>query len=254
MKSPFPGMNPYLEGDLWPEVHSELASKIKKLLIPQLGGNYTVRTEKYIVTDTEPYHDIGIVYPMYPDVGVFEDKVMEPVATYGRQQRPTPVSFKVKYYKPVEVNIPVVEIKDIKQNRIITAIEILSPVNKRAPGLKPYLQKKERLISNGVHFMEIDLIRRGKRTIKHPQLEEILYLVALTRAYSYETEIWTMRLTDALPVVPVPLLPSDEDVLVDLQIALSEVYEESAFYRSIDYQVAPPPPSMLVEDYLKYLS
>ncbi|MEM1121003.1 MAG: DUF4058 family protein [Bacteroidota bacterium] len=254
MKSPFPGMNPFLEGDLCPEVHSELASKIKKLLIPQLGNNYTVRTEKYIVTDTEPQHDIGIVYPMYPDVGVFENKVMEPVAAYGAQRNPTPASFKVKYYKPVEVNIPVVEIKDVKQNRIITAIEILSPVNKRVPGLKLYLQKKKRLIDNGVHFMEIDLIRRGKRTIDHPQLDEILYLVALTRANSYETVIWTMGLTDTLPIVPIPLLPTDEDVLIDLQMALGEVYEESAFYRSIDYQSTPPPPFLATEDYQEYIT
>lgn len=29
MASPFPGMDPYLEGDLWPDVHHALASQIR---------------------------------------------------------------------------------------------------------------------------------------------------------------------------------------------------------------------------------
>ena len=36
MPSPFPGMDPYLEGYLWPDVHSALASKIRQTLIPLL--------------------------------------------------------------------------------------------------------------------------------------------------------------------------------------------------------------------------
>ncbi len=32
MPSPFPGMDPYLEGYLWPDVHSALANKIRQQL------------------------------------------------------------------------------------------------------------------------------------------------------------------------------------------------------------------------------
>ena len=34
MPSPFPGMDPYLEGHLWPDVHSGLAFVIKEQLVP----------------------------------------------------------------------------------------------------------------------------------------------------------------------------------------------------------------------------
>jgi len=43
MASPFPGMDPYLEGHLWPDVHSALASKIRQLLAPQVRPRYVVR-------------------------------------------------------------------------------------------------------------------------------------------------------------------------------------------------------------------
>lgn len=43
MPSPFPGMDPYLEGYLWPDVHNALASKIRQLLTPLLRPRYTAR-------------------------------------------------------------------------------------------------------------------------------------------------------------------------------------------------------------------
>ena len=252
MKSPFPGMDPYLEGDLWSEVHTELASKIKKMLIPLIGDKYIVRIEKYIVNDTEPHHDIGIVYPMYPDVAVFEDKVSESSIAYGHSKTPTPSNLKVRYHRPMKVKINVVEIRDVKDNKIITAIELLSPVNKRGAGLKQYLAKKERLINNQVHFIEIDFIRRGTRTVALTKLEGINYLVALTRANTFQTEIWTLDLATPLPTIPVPLIAPDEDVLINLQLALEEVYVESAFHRSINYKDSPPPPFMLEEQYRQF--
>lgn len=36
MTSPFPGMDPYLEGYLWPDVHNRLAVIISDLIAPQI--------------------------------------------------------------------------------------------------------------------------------------------------------------------------------------------------------------------------
>jgi hypothetical protein len=47
-----------------------------------------------------------------------------------------------------------------------------------------------------------------------------------------------------LPIIPIPLLPEDEEVLLDLQKALAAVYEEAAYHLSIDYKQAPPPPAL----------
>ncbi|MFQ5873193.1 MAG: DUF4058 family protein [Dehalococcoidia bacterium] len=49
MPSPFPGMDPYLEGYLWPDVHQALASKIRQQLTPLVRPRYTVRLGVYSV-------------------------------------------------------------------------------------------------------------------------------------------------------------------------------------------------------------
>ena len=59
MPSPFPGMDPYLEGYLWPDVHNALANKIRQLLAPRLRPRYIVRLEIYVVEDTAPETEIG---------------------------------------------------------------------------------------------------------------------------------------------------------------------------------------------------
>lgn len=63
MPSPFPGMDPYLEGYLWPDVHSALASKIRQQLTPLLRPKYIARLEVYLVDDPFPEGDMGIKNP-----------------------------------------------------------------------------------------------------------------------------------------------------------------------------------------------
>ena len=36
MPSPFPGMDPYLEGSLWTSIHTQLGVEIQRLLMPLL--------------------------------------------------------------------------------------------------------------------------------------------------------------------------------------------------------------------------
>src|SRR4051794_30403364 len=52
MKSPFPGMDPYIEArGLWPDFHDDLIGEIKRAVAPALPPRYFVRTEvrSYIV-------------------------------------------------------------------------------------------------------------------------------------------------------------------------------------------------------------
>lgn len=247
MPSPFPGMDPYLEGDLWPDAHQALANQIRRQLTPLIQPKYVARLSRYVVEDIHPEQDLGI---MYPDAGVFLGRpgAGEPTVIYSGSKTTVPPAFSIPVLAPVEVEIPVVEIRDVKDNILITAIEILSPVNKRAPGLEQYVQKRIRLHRSGVHLLEIDLIRRGVRVIQHAGLEESAYCITLTRAGSSRTDVWPVALRSALPVLPVPLAPPDADVPLDLQQALNDVYAEAAYHLSIDYSEEPPPPALSESD------
>jgi Protein of unknown function (DUF4058) len=236
MPSPFPGMNPYLEGYLWSDVHNALANKIRQMLVPKLRPRYTARLEIYLVEDTAPETEIGI---LYPDVEIIQIKQTQSI----NLPLGSSAALKLPFLQPVEVRIPSIEIRDTAKNILVSCIEILSPVNKREPGLTAYRQKRQRLYQANLHLIEIDLLRRGTRPFNHPRLPKVSYLITLTRAQSGIVEIWPILLQDALPIVPVPLREPDADIPLDLTAALNAIYDEAAYDLSIDYTQIPPPPA-----------
>ncbi|MGF1566589.1 MAG: DUF4058 family protein [Nodosilinea sp.] len=247
MPSPFPGMDPYLEGYLWPDVHSALANKIRQQLTPLLRPRYAARLEVFLAEDFSPEGEIGI---LYPDVEVVESlrPSPQPSQPFSSLERGpltiTPPGLSLPVLQTVSVRLTTVEIRDTAQNRLITSIEILSPVNKREPGLTTYRQKRQRLYQAHVHLLEIDLLRRGTRPFAQPRLPTVPYCIALTRAQAKHVELWPLALSTPLPVVPVPLQSEEADVPLDLQLALHSVYDEAAYELSLDYAQAPPPPPL----------
>jgi len=72
--------------------------------------------------------------------------------------------------------------------------------------------------------------------------------VALTRAHSSTIEIWTLRLQDALPVMPIPLRPPDPDAILDLSTVLHAIQEDAFYHLSLDYDQKLPPPELSGEE------
>src|SRR5947209_14197965 len=52
MPNPFPGMDPYLEGDLWTSVHTDLTAEIARQLAPKVRPKYVTRSARRIVLAT----------------------------------------------------------------------------------------------------------------------------------------------------------------------------------------------------------
>lgn len=143
----------------------------------------------------------------------------------------------------IDVKVPLVtvEIRDTEQRELVTVIEVLSPTNKRGKGYIEYQEKRGRILSSFAHLLEIDLLHRGKRIPLHGKLPNVPYFVFLNRLQKRPlTEIWPIRLDQRLPVVPVPLLPDDEDVPLDLQAAFDAVYDGVGYEYSVDYSDPPP--------------
>ena len=251
MPSPFPGMDPYLEGYLWPDVHHDLASKIREQLTPRLRPKYVARIEVYMVTDDDPLAEVGI---MYPDVEVVRSRQSgSPLVPVGMGREGIaaalpPAPFELPLLAPVPVRIAAVEIRDAAKSELVTSIEILSPVNKRGQGLTHYRDKRQRLIEAGVHLLEIDLLRRGQRPLALQAIPPSPYRVTLIRAPAQKVEIWPLTLADPLPQLPIPLRPPDAEVVLDLNQALRTVYEAAAYELTIDYTASPPPPPLSDEE------
>jgi Protein of unknown function (DUF4058) len=253
MPSPFPGMDPYLEGYLWPDVHHRLATQISDQLMPMLRPRYVARIEIQVVPDQTPEAEIGI---MYPNVEIVRARQRHPalpsasaataVLTAGALSI-TPASLSVPLLD-IEVRLATVEIRDAAHNQLVTSIEILSPVNKHEPGLSAYREKRRRLYEADVHILDIDLLRRGQRPLVHPRLPHSAYRITLTRVKAGFADVWSVRLQDPLPVVPVPLRAPDSDIPLDLAAAFTTIYDRAAYDLSLNYAEPPPPPSLSEEE------
>lgn len=251
MPSPFPGMDPYLEGYLWPDVHHRLATQISDQLMPLLRPRYVARIEVQMIADETPEAEIGI---LYPDVEIvrapFSSYLNRPVAGSPVVAEPlqmTPVTTSVPLLE-FEVRVATVEIRDVAQNQLVTSIEILSPINKREPGRSKYRDKVHRLYDAGVNIIEIDLLRRGQRSFLYPRTPESAYRVSLTRAKAKSADLWSIQLDEPLPVIPIPLRSPDKELLLDLGAVFSAIYDKAAYDLTIDYTVPPPPPALSTQE------
>jgi hypothetical protein len=240
MPSPFPGMDPYLEGSEWTSVHAELGSEIARQLSPKLRPKYIVRISRRLVSEVS--EDVGIVTSdLYPDVSVMDADQYGGVAESAVVVAQPPLQMATVI--PARVPLISVEIRDVANRDLVTAIEVLSPTNKRGEGYQEYLDRRLRILRSTAHLMEIDLLRIGRRVPMQKPLPPAPYFVFLSRTEKRPiVEIWPIQLSMRLPVVPVPLLPGDPDVALDLQLALNTVYDALNYDLSVDYTRPPEVP------------
>ena len=147
---------------------------------------------------------------------------------------------------PEEIEQPYLEIRDVESQTLVTAIEMLSPTNKRGDGLEEFRKKRRELLSGPAHYLEIDLLRKGKRFPISNTLPSVAYFVFLSRADRRpRVDTWPIGLDQPLPLVPVPLLDGDPDVCLDLQLAWNTIYQLFSYDRAVNHSGRPVVPLSL---------
>lgn len=236
MPSPFPGMDPYLEGSLWTTLHFTLGAEIVRQLAPRLRPRYVVLpVERFVM---EISNGVAVTTTsVYPDVGVAE---AGPQLSGRSETAAASAPLRLATVMPEAVPHITVEIRDTTNRRLVTVIEILSPTNKRGEGVEEYLTRRRRILLSTAHLLEIDLLRTGQRVPMQQPLPAAPYFVFLSRADDRPmTEVWPIALNQALPIVSVPLLPGDADVFLDLQSAFTAAYDLLGYDLIIDYTQPP---------------
>jgi hypothetical protein len=244
MPCPFPGMDPYIERpEIWPDFHDHFVTVLKSLLQPLLRPRYValMQDRLYVVRDDQARK---------PDVSIVRT-ASRPQASRGTAlvEVDTPAIFDV--YRE-EVREPLIEIVEpAAGNKVVTAIEVLSPGNKQqGPGRVSYLNKRDQYSDAGVNVVEIDLLLEGEPTIallpeKLEALRPWRYLVAVSRS-SIVLEVYAVPLERRLPKIAVPLEYGDNDVPLDLQAAFARSWDEGPYPELLHYD--DPPPSLLSPD------
>jgi len=162
MKSPFPGMDPYIEErGLFEDFHNKLIGEIERTLAAVVPDRYLVRTPErpYIVlAEAEGKKEQVFV----PDVGVIGPKAApETGGVAVAEAKPDADGISMRAFITTEYRETFVEIYITEpEYALVTCIEVLSPSNKRAgsPGWDLFLRKRQGLLMGTANYVEIDLL------------------------------------------------------------------------------------------------
>ncbi len=237
MRTPFPGMDPYLEQrDLWPNIHSSLIVALRDDLAPRLRPRYYIAVEER-TTRVGPE---DITFTLRPDVAVIGlNRLNEATAVYQ-----TGGALTVQVPLPDELRETFLEIRRVADSRVVTVVELLSPTNKRpGEGRRIYEEKRLMLFGTRTHLVEIDLLRAWLPMPMDGCPPDADYRILISRANRRpRADLLVFGVRDVIPSFTLPLLPGDDEPVVELNRLLHEVYDRAGFDLRINYSQAPEPP------------
>jgi hypothetical protein len=123
-----------------------------------------------------------------------------------------------------------------KDQSLVAVLELLSPANKEQPGHGGYLIKRNKLLHQGVHLVEVDLLLKGARVpLSKPLPPGDLYAFVSRADRRPDCQVYSWGLRNRLPAIPLPLSAPDLDILVDLAVVFATTYERGRYLGDIDY-------------------
>ena len=238
-------MDPYLEL-WWRDIHHTLCTYARDAIQPQLGSGLKARVDERLIVEAGE-HERSI----YPDVRIVEGRLLREGG-----QTSSGSATAVAEAESLEVQIgseparqAYIHIIDVRNdNRLITAIEFLSPSNKQpGDGHEQYIQKQKETCKAGASLVEIDLVRAGKRpTLAQPHLpakRASTYQVCIFRAWKTgRCQVIRIPLAARLPTIPIPLRQTDPEAKLDLQALIDQAYRNGAYGDELDYSKPCHPP------------
>ena len=250
MPSPFPGMDPWLERPaVFPTVHGHLVYNLHAALNAILPAGYAATTDSRVYVDPELRRipDVGLHGPTHPpadDPNGFA-AALAGAGLLAVEAEPVSDPIEERYLK----------IFSVDDDRLVTAVEVVSPTNKKPgeDGRVSYRQKQGEYRASGVNLVEIDLLRGGPHTtaVSEDQLRAagpFDYHVCVTAACHARTcFVAPIRLTDRLPLLPIPLDPGVPPVTVDLQAVFDRCYDEGRYGFLAKYDRRQPDPPLTAE-------
>lgn len=240
-QSPFPGMDLYLETpDIWGDFHGTLMHIFRDQLNEQITPKYVAEMQTQVVVET--IEDDIERWGVEPDVAIVQPRTGADGVLVLEGAPPAPIRRKVPLDFPLR--LVTLWIRRREDEKLVTVIELLSPVNKRRGRLRQeYLDKRAGYFEADVHFIEIDLLRSHPRMPLQGKLPRCDYIVMVSKYYERpNVEVWPIRTRQPLPVVSVPLVRPDTPASLDLGEALRTAYTRARYDLRINYDLPPVPP------------
>jgi hypothetical protein len=242
MPSPFPGIDPYLEGlHFWEDFHPSFLTYCRDALNEILPGDYVAQLGERIRLVELSHKAARSVRPDIAVVTASQTRVRKTIRDKKAVGTLT--------LEPVTIPLPTVETElsdvwiEIRRGTArtpVTIIELLSPTNKTGDGFVESKLKRRSLIRQKIHLVELDLLLAGRRlpmSLPLPSGDYFAFVSRAERRPDSEVYAWTIR--DRLPSVPIPLSTGTADVTLDLSRVFATTYERGQYARLIDYGSSP---------------
>lgn len=231
-------MDPYLESPYWTNMHTQLSAEIARQLAPKVRPKYLVPIEERFVFDMPEGISVA-PREAYPDVSLVAER-----PAFGDPSHSIAIApIRLANRMPEKILHVSIEIRDTAERRLVTAIEVISPTNKRGTGRRQYLRRRSRILLSAAHLVEVDLLRAGRRIPLERPLPSAPYFAFVSRAEARPMcDIWPISLDSPLPQIPIPLLRGDADVPLDLQLALTAIYDLLGYDLAVNYNGPPTIP------------
>lgn len=241
LASPFPGMDPFLEEPSeWHGVHTRLIVVISDLINERLPSQFSARIEGNVAIMEQ---DV-VLARMRPDLYLTHNSPLR-----GEQVAMATIATPEIIGELDEaVEEQWLEIVDRRSQAVVTTIEILSPFNKTGQEYEAFLQKRKLGMQSSANWLEIDLLRGGKRPFSLYASPMPDYYALMKRAKGIDLYLWRMPLRQPLLTIGVPLTDGYDDVALDLQAAVDVVYENGRYALDLDYSQPTPPPQLSQAD------
>ena len=239
MRTPFPGMDPYLEQPgIWRQVHSNLITDIQRFLSPILRPYYRIDIEVHTFLAVSPPEETGV-----PDILV--------VDSYEPQGNVMVATSKV-VFKPIVAELPrpkpekiidrYLEIRRVDSQEVITVIEVLSPANKaEGKGRDQYITKRNKILGSLTNLVEIDLLRSGRPMPMRVTTPAHYRLVVSRSSQRPQADIYLCNIRQSIPDLPIPLRPNEAEPTLFLNQLLHELYSQGDYDLKLDYRQPPQP-------------
>jgi hypothetical protein len=143
-----------------------------------------------------------------------------------------------------EVSENFLEIHEVKTGKLITIVELLSPVNKlHKQGREEYERKRGYVFRSWTSLVEIDLLRAGEpMPVIGAQVKSDYRLLVSPGLQRPRAALIAFMLRQPMPAFTLPLLPGDAEPEVTLNPILHDPYRRARFDLRLDYTQPPVPP------------
>jgi hypothetical protein len=239
-------MDPFIEAcDRWEDFHGKLIGEIERTLAQMVPDRYFVLVGERSHIVLAPRDSEKREYLLQSDVALtsaFREETSghtdAPAVAVAPETKSMPVTMRAMV--ETEYRETFVEIRDQDQGqKLVTCIEVLIPSNKRrgTKGRRQYLRKRQALLEGKANLVEIDLLRRGRRMPMADDWPDSPYYFLVSRKeQAPRCKVWPAYFTQALPTIPVPLVPPDQDIQLAVQPLVDAVFARSRYGRLLDYR------------------